>query len=176
MQTELGKKSQKSDNMIENKLWHLYDHTSATGRREARLHYDRSSDEVKAAFDVHWELLEVRARALWTRPAAAKLDPEKKGGFREFFEFRFKADKTQQRPIGFFGPDRSRFTLLIWATEKGSQFVPPGTIDTCGTRRAGVLEKTATVSPWNEDEDDESDEIEAPAKEIVPRRLRQGAR
>lgn len=39
-------------------------------------------------------------------------------------EVRFKANNVQQRPLGFFGPGPSEFTFVIWAIEKGGDFVP----------------------------------------------------
>ncbi|WP_321808059.1 hypothetical protein [Burkholderia sp. BCC1993] len=153
------------------KFW-LRDHLSATGRRDVRAHYERASDAVQAAFDAHWELLEGRPRERWTRPDAAKLDPEWKGGFREFFEFRFKADNVQQRPLGFFGPDDGRFALLLWAIEKGHKFAPKEAIDTCDKRRKSILDGQATTHHWDEDEKDESEQAGEAPPQNIPRRLR----
>ena len=46
-------------------------------------------------------------------------------------EIRFKADKMQQRPIGFRS-DTAEYTLLFCATEKGGKFVP---LSACVTAR-----------------------------------------
>lgn len=137
---------------MDNRLWWLRDYANAAGKREVRKHYERLSDEVQAAFDVHWELLRVRPRSEWRRPDAAKLRPEHRNGSRDLFEFRFAAERKQQRPLGFFGPGSVEFTLLIWATEKGSVFDPPEAVATCEKRLAAVSERRATSVPWDDDE------------------------
>lgn len=153
--------------MSQCKLWWLRDYANASGNREVRRHYDRASDEVKAEFDVHWEMLQARPRSEWGRPAAAKLRPEVKNGYRDFFEFRFSAEKVQQRPIGYFGPGDAHFTLLIWATEKGNKFVPPDTIKTCNVRRSAVAENAHYAAPWDEEEYDEQDQtLKTEAKKL----------
>lgn len=145
---------------------------SSTGRRDVRKDYERASDTLKGAFDAAWEYLEVRPRDRWVRPEAHKLEPEKKGGYREFFEIRFKSENTQQRPIGYFGQERGHFTLLIWATEKGSKFVPPEAVETCDKRRNSIIEGKATCAVWDEDEYDESDKTREAEAQTIPRRLR----
>jgi hypothetical protein len=40
------------------------------------------------------------------------------------FEIRFKIRNVLYRPLGFFGPDRGEFTLLVPAREQGNDFVP----------------------------------------------------
>ncbi|MFM0326066.1 hypothetical protein [Caballeronia glebae] len=155
------------------KKWRLHDYETSAGKREVRKHYERESEEVQAAFDLHWEYLEVRDRSEWVRPNAHKLRPEFKGGFRDFFEFRFKADNVQQRPLGFFGPDNGVFTLLVFATEKGSKFVPQNAYGMCCDRRETLIEGGGRSVPWDENEvDDEADKIGKTAAQGVPKRLR----
>jgi hypothetical protein len=158
--------------MKQGKRWLLRDHEGQTGRREVRQHYERASDELKAAFDVHWEFLEVRPRDQWTRPEAAKLRPEKKGGFREYFEFRFFCERVEQRPIGFFGISEKHFTLLKWAIEKGNKFVPPKTIEICDHRRKSLLDGTAKSVGWDKEECDENDKVEQDSTQVLQRRIR----
>ncbi|MCA8313226.1 hypothetical protein LGN43_02940 [Burkholderia multivorans] len=158
--------------MAAEQKFRLRDYMSPAGRRDVRAHYERASDEVQAAFDAHWDLLKVRSRDRWVRPDAHKLEPEWKGGFRDFFEFRFKADKTQQRPIGYFGPGDDHFTLLLWAIEKGSKFIPKDTILTCDKRRKSIVALQSTTHHWDEDESDESEQASEAAPQNVPRRVR----
>lgn len=153
---------------MDNKLWWLRDHESPAGRRDVRQDYDRSSDDLQAAFDTHWEFLEVRPREQWVRPDAHKLKPEHKGGYRDFFEFRFFAENTQQRPIGYFGQGEKHFTLLIWAIEKGGKFVPHQAIGTCETRRKGILQGNSRSVPWGEEEDDESVKVGKTQAKVLP--------
>ncbi len=145
---------------------------SATGKRDVRKDYDRGSEELRAAFDAHWEYLRVRPRDQWVRPAAHKLRPEQKGGYREFFEFRFRSEKTQQRPLGYFGQNPKHFTLLIWATEKGSKFVPLEAMNTCEARRNSILAGASTCVAWSEEEDDENDKAREAQAQVLPGRLR----
>ena len=147
---------------------------SPTGRRDVRSDYDRASDTLKGAFDAAWEYLEVRPRDQWVRDAATKLRPEGKAGYRDFFEIRFKSENTQQRPIGYFGQDPKHFTLLIWAMEKGSKFVPPDAVDTCEKRRKSIVEGKSTCAVWDEGEEDEdeNDKTRKTETQAVPRRIR----
>lgn len=59
-------------------------------------------------------------------------------GFNQLLEIRFKADKVQHRPIGFFGPQKGEFTLLIGALEKGGKFVPKNAPEKAEQRKAIV--------------------------------------
>jgi hypothetical protein len=45
-------------------------------------------------------------------------------------EIRFDWAKVEYRAIGFFGPEKTEFTLVYGAEERGRQFKPP---DTCKT-------------------------------------------
>lgn len=56
------------------------------------------------------------------------------GKYRELGKVRFKANNTQHRPLGFFGPEQKMFTLLIWATERDGKFDPPNVRDTALSR------------------------------------------
>lgn len=66
----------------------------------------------------------------WTRPEFDRLN----GPYRDLGKLRFKANNTQHRPIGYFGPEKGDFTLLIWATEKGDKWKPPNVRDTALAR------------------------------------------
>jgi hypothetical protein len=46
------------------------------------------------------------------------------GKYRQLGKLRFKVWNVQHRPLGFFGPERRTFTLLIWATERDGKFHP----------------------------------------------------
>ena len=60
-------------------------------------------------------------------------------GYDKLLEIRFKAAEVQHRPIGFFGPGRSEFTLLIGAIEKGGEFIPKSAPKEAERRRAIVV-------------------------------------
>jgi hypothetical protein len=71
----------------------------------------------------------------WGRPYSAKLK-----GFAHIHELRIKWNRTQYRPLGFFGPRPSEFTVLIGAVEKGSKFEPKNAPIIADVRRKLVLE------------------------------------
>jgi hypothetical protein len=88
---------------------------------------------VCAAFDVALEFLVQRPRNEWLRPVFDLLS----GNMREVGEIRFKVDK-QYRVLGFFGPARAEFTLLIGASKKGKTYDPVGTLETTLKRMNNV--------------------------------------
>lgn len=88
--------------------------------------YGEQSVAAKAEFRALLNVLRDQPIAGWTRPDFDRLG----GKYRELGKLRFKADKTQHRPIGFFGPGQREFTLLVWATERDGKYAPPGVRDT----------------------------------------------
>src|ERR1700674_2902136 len=60
------------------------------------------------------------------------------GKYRALGKLRFKVASVQHRPLGFFGPERKTFTLLIWATERDGKFDPPDVRETALRRMAEV--------------------------------------
>lgn len=52
------------------------------------------------------------------------------GAGRGLGEIRFKVSKVCYRPIGYFGPERQHFTVLIGTIKKGNRFNP---INACNT-------------------------------------------
>lgn len=93
-------------------------------KSKAQQAYDSGSFDLQAAFDAEVNYLRKVGREDWRRPRAAKLTRGKKTDFRDYYEIRFMADNVQQRPIGYFGPGKNDFTILIWAHEKGNSIVP----------------------------------------------------
>ena len=57
-------------------------------------------------------------------------------GYQGLGKLRFKANKIQYRPIGFFGPASGEFTLLIGAEERNQRFVPRDVPDQAVRRKA----------------------------------------
>ena len=105
------------------------------GRDVIRDWYDEQTSEVQAEFDVALSYLREQPPAQWVRPSFGTLTGECAG----LGEIRFKANKVQHRPIGFFGPERMQFTLLLCAIEKGRKFIPKNTCDTAQKRKTIVL-------------------------------------
>lgn len=116
-------------------------------RNEVQSKYDDSTASMKANFTAAVEHLQDQPRDFWTRPKAAKLTKAGKGEFRDYFEIRFKSEGVQQRPIGYFGPSENQFTILIWAIEKGGNFVPEEWRKIADKRRKALDSKDDHVKP-----------------------------
>lgn len=103
-------------------MWKIKCYVSSSGKNDVQKTYDSGTENLKAELEVELEYLQIRSREEWRRPHAAKLTKCK--DFRDFYEIRLFADSVQQRPIGYFGPNKNDFTILIWATEKGGKLNP----------------------------------------------------
>jgi hypothetical protein len=87
------------------------------------------------------------ANWFWDRPAAAQTEfdvalkilsitedwrgmPEFKSLGRDgLCEIRFKAEKVQYRPLGFFGPGAKCFSIYVASFKKGEKYNPPNAFD-----------------------------------------------
>jgi hypothetical protein len=114
-------------------IWTIRCYVSPTGRDMIDDWYDRQSDAVQAAVDVALEYLVQRERDEWRRPAFDLLS----GKMREIGEIRLKVDK-QYRILGFFGPGRRDFTLLVGASKKGQNYDPRNALETALDRMEQV--------------------------------------
>jgi hypothetical protein len=114
-------------------LWTIRCYITPMGRDVIDDWRGRQSDEVCAAFDVALEYLVQRHRTEWQRPDFDLLS----GKMREIGEIRLKVDK-QYRILGFFGPSRSEFTLLLAASKKGKTYDPVSALETALERMAQV--------------------------------------
>ncbi|WP_340121299.1 hypothetical protein [Methylobacter svalbardensis] len=114
---------------------------SSSGKNEVQETYDSGTEELKAELEVALAYLKVRNRQDWRRPHAHKMSKCKE--FRNFFETRFFANRLQQRPIGYFGPEENDFTILIWATEKGNKLNPENWCGKSNRRREEIINGNA---------------------------------
>jgi hypothetical protein len=67
-------------------------------------------------------------------------------------EIRFKVNRIQHRPIGFFGPERNDFTFLLFAT-KSAEFYPRNAIDVAvalKTRVENGTARTVRIVRWDQ--------------------------
>lgn len=67
----------------------------------------------------------------------------KRKGEPDIWEIKVKADNSQWRPLGFFGPERGVFTLLVGALEKGDKLQPPNVPAVAQTRKLNVQSNPA---------------------------------
>lgn len=114
--------------------WVFRHYVSARRVDEIEAVYDGKSLEAQAAFDNAVRFLAQRPVHDWKYPHTEKLTGECDG----LVEIRFKADEVQQRPLGYFGPDRGQFTILIWAIEKNDRFEPRRACSIAQKRRGEV--------------------------------------
>ena len=121
-------------------LWTIRCYVSPNGRDMIGDWNGRQSDEVQAAVAVALEYLVQRPRKEWRRPEFDLLS----GKMREIGEIRFKVDR-QYRILGFFGPSRSDFTLLVGASKKGNNYNPRNALKTALAVRGKTLLATARV-------------------------------
>jgi hypothetical protein len=131
-------------------MWNIKTYKSSGGKNDVQATYDAGTEELKAELEVELDYLKVRGREEWRRPYAAKLS--KCNEFRDFFEIRFCANRVQQRPIGYFGPNGNDFTILLWATEKGGKLKPADWCSKANRRRNEILNGTAEAVPLKLDD------------------------
>jgi hypothetical protein len=111
-----------------------YAEAGTPDRGDVRRAYEDGSDEFKGRFLSRLRILAQLPRREWHEGYFKKLAGECEG----LWEIRFKADRVQQRPLGFHISD-TEFVILFWATEKGNKFVPASACATALTRKAEVL-------------------------------------
>jgi hypothetical protein len=104
--------------------WTFLTYVSPNGVQEVPQWYDAQSPKVQAAFDQRIRVLRQMEPHEWVEPYVKKL----RGQCTGLVEIRFKADRVQHRPLGFYGPSRSEFTILLCAREIGDRFDP---LDAC---------------------------------------------
>jgi hypothetical protein len=118
---------------------------AAGGRNLFDQDYSEQLPEVRADFRAVLNgLLAQEDITGWCRPNGFD---RLSGKYREIGKLRFKVANVQHRPLGFFGPERRIFTLLIWATERDGKFNPPNVRETALQRMAQVKR-----NPWRANE------------------------
>jgi hypothetical protein len=121
--------------------------------------YSRHDAKVRAEFRATLNGLRDQPRAGWSRPDFDMLSKQ----YRELGKLRFKAGNAQHRPLGFFGPGVSEFTLLIWATERDGKYHPPGVRYTALERMNRIKDGKAQVYEFDFEEVRNGDEREGDA-------------
>lgn len=105
-----------------------------TIKSDVRETYERGSTDLKAKTLSRLRILGSLPRTEWHENYLKKLS----GNCEGLSEIRFKADKVQQRPLGFFLSD-TEFVILFWATERGDKFVPKKACEIALQRKAELL-------------------------------------
>jgi len=115
--------------------WAFRSFVLSGGGTVVREWYEQQDDAVCAEFDTSLEYLRALPPERWERPYVGILRKECLG----LIEIRFKVNKVQHRPLGFYGPLRYEFTLLFFAVEKDRKFEPPTACATALVRKAQTL-------------------------------------
>lgn len=114
--------------------WTIRYYVRPGNRDDVRDAYDRGSKQLQAKFQSRLKALAQLPLPEWTDPLAKPLQ----GSCAGLVEIRFKADRVQQRPLGFRS-GASEFTIVFWATERGDKFVPSGSCTKALARKAELL-------------------------------------
>lgn len=113
--------------------WILRTYVKPSGEDVLRTWYDSGTAKVRAKFLSRMKFLKASPRHQWVRPHFDLLHEECKG----LGEVRFKADRTEHRPLGFFSPGET-FTFVFFAVEKDDSLVPKTACSVGQTRKAEV--------------------------------------
>ena len=116
-------------------VWTFRCYRTVGGRDVVSDWYEKQRPEVQAKFDTTIEFLIQAEPHEWDRPSFGKLA----GPCAGLGEIRFKAGRTQHRPLGFTEPG-CKFTIVFVAQEKGGRFVPPTACETALSRKTEVLQ------------------------------------
>jgi hypothetical protein len=121
--------------------WLFRTYVSPTGRNDVQKQVDKARDEIVEHFKARLRYLANTPKIDWHEPQAKKLS-----GVDDIYEIRFQAEKRQHRPLGFFGPGQSEFTILVWSEKKQGRYQPTDAIETAAKRRGQLLARTAQVA------------------------------
>ena len=128
------------------RLWVFRSYVSPNGRDVIQKWCEDVGAGAHAAFDVVLETLAQQPIDEWGRPEFAPLS----GRHKKIGELRFDFKKLEYRPMGFFGPNRHEFTILIGATKKGKIYDPRDANYTAVTRMAEVIKNPGgTTRVWH---------------------------
>ena len=116
------------------KNWAFLDYVSING--ENRISAWLQSIPIGASVEFEAMLDTLKAKEILRRPQTGKLTGKCDG----LYEFIFKSNKVQYRPLFAYGPDTQNreITILIGATKKGKIFDPPNACKTA-LNRAGEI-------------------------------------
>jgi hypothetical protein len=116
-------------------IWTFRTYVSPQGEEEVTSWYAAQTPTARAAFDQRLRNLAQMKPQEWGEPYTKSLEGPCDG----LVEIRFKADRAQQRPLGFYGPGRLVFTIVLMAREIGDRFEPRNACEIALTRVAHVL-------------------------------------
>ncbi len=116
-------------------IWTFRTYVSPQGYEEVATWYTDQTPTVQAVFDQRLRNLAQMKPQEWREPYTKQLEGLCDG----LVEIRFKADRVQQRPLGFYGLARMEFTIVLMAREIGDRFEPRDACEIALTRKADVI-------------------------------------
>ena len=116
--------------------WVFYCFLSEHGRDVIDDWYTGVSVGVQVRFRTILQHLRDTPRLQWNPNLVYPITGER---YRGLYEIRFQVRNVLHRPLGFFGPDRGHFTLLMPAREQGNQFIPRNALETARERMQIVM-------------------------------------
>jgi hypothetical protein len=129
--------------------WSFRTYRSGAGRDEVAEWYAGLAPKDRAKVYRWLDYLRQQPRQGWRRPYFDVLHGKCAG----LGEIRLKLGQVQWRPIGFFGPDRLQFTVLVVAKEKGGKFIPRDVCDVGQSRKVDVISDRERSDEWFLDPD-----------------------
>jgi hypothetical protein len=115
--------------------WRYRCHVTEDGADTIRFWYERQSQECRRKFLVRTQALRGLPLREWELPLFRWLRGDGQG----LGEVRFKADRVQQRILGFRGPESDLFTFLYPAKEQSGRFIPRNAIEITQDLKSAVL-------------------------------------
>lgn len=115
------------------KYWRFMDYYSEAGNNLIEKWYnDELNEDAQADFDT--TLNHLAGTQNWRGLKEFRFLSV--GKYKGLGEIRFKTSNVHYRPVGFFGPDQSQFTLLVGCKKKGKVYDPPDAFDLAVSRRS----------------------------------------
>ena len=112
---------------------------------EIKAWYDRQSKDCQGKFGGRLRMLRSLPLEEWKWPLFRWLGDDGRG----LGELRFLADRVQQRPLGFRGPEPDVFTLVFPAKEQSNRFVPRNAIEIAQRLKAEIeADKEHAIECW----------------------------
>jgi hypothetical protein len=98
----------------------IYDYVDIHGVNVIRAWLERQQCKAKARLNARLNILEQRTRTEWGRFNVEVLKGDKDG----LIAIKVLWQRTQYRLIGYDGPSRGEFTLLVCGKEQNNRYVP----------------------------------------------------
>jgi hypothetical protein len=125
-------------------LWVFRTYRKASGRDDIQDWYDRLRPADRAVVLNAIQYLRDQPRERWARPDFAPLHGKVAG----MGEFLFKFGGVQNRLIGYFGPHRMSYTILLPVLKRGRSFDPRDWENTALRRKAEVEQDSECTNVW----------------------------